>query len=488
MKITKKWGMVFLLGVVLIFGAMLAGCDADEALAPPADGDITYTADQVGGHPGSATTSAIKLNFDADVSGLSASNIRIEGDAVTSGGLSGGPKVWNLALDEVAEECEVTLVVNKDGIDKEPKQVQVYTAPPLTGTVVIGGDPAVGQTLTANISALNGSGTISYRWIQGASTIIGSDTQAYKVTAADFNKTIKVEVRRAGYSGTVTSAATTPCDGGGYTLAVTVTPDLKTRFGTTDVATTFTALHNLIAAPRLDDNFAVIIQLGDWIDLPSLRVEPDEYGGAINVTNTVWDEHSASLRLIVVGINSFATTDVNDVTDNAYNRETSHVVFQFQNVPGEHCMEAGNTNENGYRGSKMRAYITNNFLTGLRAAGVPDAVLWAPRRCVANRGTGATTADIIADELWLPTAWEMFGTNSGSNTAYETLANQASFIGFYTSPGARTKYRNNLPDFYWLASPYSSSTATFCSVGISGAANYYSASGVRGVAPAFCVR
>jgi hypothetical protein len=38
------------------------------------------------------------------------------------------------------------------------------TTPPLTGTVAISGAAQVGRLLTADTSALDGSGTISYQW------------------------------------------------------------------------------------------------------------------------------------------------------------------------------------------------------------------------------------------------------------------------------------------------------------------------------------
>jgi hypothetical protein len=306
-----------------------------------------------------------------------------------------------------------------------------------------------------------------------------------------------------------------------YTLALNqpVTPtDLKLRFGFTatdaeGVSAVFTAVHNLITTPIGNDSFATIIKLGDWIDLPSLHVagypvdDIDIDGGGrygkidIDSNTTLAGNHGALLRLIVVGINSFAEiTNVGNDTDNAYNQATPHVVFQFQNLPGTHRMEATDTSQNGYLGSEMRKYLApvdathplgvggGNFLTGLINAGVPDAVLWAPSRRVTNKGSGAYTADTIADKLWLPTDWEMFGSNHNANATYENSTNQASFAGFYNGNGARKKYNaSNSAGNYWLASPYSNFTS-FCFVGNDGADYHGSANFVGGVAPVFCVR
>jgi hypothetical protein len=205
----------------------------------------------------------------------------------------------------------------------------------------------------------------------------------------------------------------------------------------------------------------------------------------------------------VVGINSFAVTDVGNATDNNHNRATPHVVFQFQNLPGTHRMEETATSAHGYLGSEMRKYLVpvdanhplgasgGNFLTGLLAAGVPDAVLWAPSRRVANKGgSGAdVTTQTIADKLWLPTEREMFGYRTYSNADYETLDNQASFADFYNGNDTLIKYNAyNEAEWYWLASPESYSTYLFCTVTNSGAAYANNANDARGVAPAFCVR
>jgi len=79
--------------------------------------------------------------------------------------------------------------------------------PALTGTVIITGSAEVGETLTANTSSLNASGTFSYQWKRG-NTNIGSNSNSYQVQSADIGSTITVTVTCSGYSGSVTSAPT----------------------------------------------------------------------------------------------------------------------------------------------------------------------------------------------------------------------------------------------------------------------------------------
>jgi hypothetical protein len=82
------------------------------------------------------------------------------------------------------------------------------TLPELTGTVSISGDQAVGRTLTADTTALDGDGAISYQWYRGDAAISGKTEQTYTPDEADRGKTLLVKVRRAGYTGTISSDPT----------------------------------------------------------------------------------------------------------------------------------------------------------------------------------------------------------------------------------------------------------------------------------------
>jgi hypothetical protein len=92
---------------------------------------------------------------------------------------------------------ELTAIVITDG-----------TLPELNGTVSISGQAEVGKTLTANISSLGGSGTVSYQWVRGTATNIGTDSNTYGVQPTDAGSTITVTVTRSGYSGIVTGLPT----------------------------------------------------------------------------------------------------------------------------------------------------------------------------------------------------------------------------------------------------------------------------------------
>ncbi|MDR0709343.1 MAG: HmuY family protein, partial [Spirochaetaceae bacterium] len=56
-----------------------------------------------------------------------------------------------------------------------------------------------------NTAALGGTGDISYQWLQDSTVVAGAESASYVLTAGDGEKTITVQVSRAGYSGTVAS-------------------------------------------------------------------------------------------------------------------------------------------------------------------------------------------------------------------------------------------------------------------------------------------
>jgi hypothetical protein len=297
---------------------------------------------------------------------------------------------------------------------------------------------------------------------------------------------------------------------------------IKDKFGVTldgteGVAATFNELSAYIQAGGLEyeDN---VIQLGDWIDLEGgLQVaaypgSDGNGGGGFTRPYQDTDEYTGDerllLRLIVVGINSFHSgrgmADSDTITQNGDtngqyavtdNDNTPHVVFQFQNVPVARRMNPNETDiTGGYAGSEMREYLvplegkegSGRFLAGLTEAGVPDDVLWAPKRFVSVKGEDGPGE--ISDLLWLPTERELFGGNTNSASADETAANQAR-LEYYDSQPARVKTN---PDpgwrFYWEASPNSGLTPGFCRVFDSGAPGVTFVNRVYGCAPAFCVR
>jgi hypothetical protein len=287
-------------------------------------------------------------------------------------------------------------------------------------------------------------------------------------------------------------------------------PSIEAKFGISDVsgltgaAAVDAAFHELSAFIKKGglSGQPGVINLGDWIDLESLTVNAyGEGDGGFQADNDPVTPDSLpfegyegrTLRLIVVGINSFRPNE--QYTDVPENAGVDHVVFQFQNTPVGRRMNGTDTNDGGYKASEMREYLvgvdgkSGNFLKGLKTAGVPEDVLWAPVRYVANGyNDNPRGIDAMPDLLWLPTAWEMYGSQTYAD-AEEKAENQARLDYFADIVHRKKFYGNSLLAQHRLSSPPRGSSTLFCivySTGVLGSG--LSASSAGGVAPAFCVQ
>jgi hypothetical protein len=345
---------------------------------------------------------------------------------------------------------------------------------------------------------------------EGTYTLVPSDVEA--------EGKIAVGVSRNGYRVSPASL-TVPA----HKNKAEATPGIKEKFGVTKggtegVTAAFNALHNFIRDGGLEKQ-PKVIKTGDWIDLEGgLAVKA--YGGTDGKGGGGFDHNAAKAmeqvrvtfgddtapwgrlcRLVVVGVNSFHSgkEGYNGAYTIEENDGTPHVVFQFQHIPVVRRMNAADTSEGGYAASEMREYLTGNFLAGLKNAGVPEGVLWAPKR-VLSKGPNGAGSVTLSDKLWLPTEAEMFGYRIFSADD-ETAGNQAWFEYYYIRPvthyfyaqsktwcGDATGYPDaKVSSLYWMGSSADYFSGDYCVIFFDGRPYYEKASSAQGVAPAFCV-
>ncbi|GHT42895.1 hypothetical protein AGMMS49965_15450 [Bacteroidia bacterium] len=166
-----------------------------------------------------ALTGSVSIDGIAEVDQTLAANINLlggsgnisyqwKGDGVNVG--SNGP-IYALKAADLGKPftVEVSRAGYTGSVISTPTAAVVL--PILTGSVTIDGLAEVGQTLTANIMYLDGSGAISYQWKRNGVNISGGTGQTYtSVTTADIGKTFTVEVTRTGNTGSITSTAIGP--------------------------------------------------------------------------------------------------------------------------------------------------------------------------------------------------------------------------------------------------------------------------------------
>jgi TolB-like protein len=333
---------------------------------------------------------------------------------------SGSEALSDYVIDELSRSLvnsrAVTVVDRKD-LDKVRAELQFN----LSGEVSDESAQSIGKMLGAQ-SVITGTLTdlgSAYRF--GVKAINVESAALESMPGFDVGKRDGRVAHLAGQRNAAVPAASPQAAVQPQTEQRVLPKDLAEVFGTKGVTATFNAVHAFLqtcnsgSAAGRRERISQGIMLGDWIDLPHLTVQGDAGGGAINTDNVDLGGNGKLLRLIVVGIDSFVKTNKD---------APAHVVFQFQNIPGTHRMNDWDGNYGGYKASEMRRYLTGNFIQGLVAAGVPEGVLYAPIRYIANAGRSANTADALADWLWLPTMWELFGFDYFTNETWETKTNQ----------------------------------------------------------------
>jgi hypothetical protein len=77
-------------------------------------------------------------------------------------------------------------------------------------TVTVSGNAIVGQTLTATVNNLGGTGALTYQWRRDGTNISGATGSTYIVQSADAGLPITVVVTRTGITGSITSAPVAP--------------------------------------------------------------------------------------------------------------------------------------------------------------------------------------------------------------------------------------------------------------------------------------
>ena len=213
------------------------------------------------------------------------------------------------------------------------------------------------------------------------------------------------------------------------------------------------------------------LQIGDYLDLPSLND---------GTTTIAWNETYKNLRICIGGFNTYKSMGSTENTKN-------HIVFTFENCPITKEMSSTNDNTGGYPSSTvLKPYLEGGFLTGLVAALGHD-YMYAVQRLISTK-SGNTW---LSAKIFPPTEFEVFGAQVyGDEFGSEASRKSSTPIQlpiYRDSYKHRIKRYNGSRQWWWLSTPYSASSSSFCDVIYFGDTHGTSASGTGGVAPAFCV-
>lgn len=160
--------------------------------------------------------------------------------------------------------------------------------------------------------------------------------------------------------------------------------------------------------------------------------------------------------------------------------ESGKIYFVMHNCLKETKPMNGDwTNKGGWEESNMREYLNEKVINLL-----PDELrkIIKPTKIVQVWDGKRRETE---DKLFLLSRTQV----CGKDKKYKEIEPDDSQIDIFENPRERVKEceGRRVPTTWWLRSPYSSSSYSFCIVITDGAVSYSNANGSLGVAPAFCI-
>ena len=158
-------------------------------------------------------------------------------------------------------------------------------------------------------------------------------------------------------------------------------------------------------------------------------------------------------------------------------------VVCYDCLPDEEQMNENWTNAGGWNATKMRRHLREKILPllpdDLREVIVPRVIMQKINGEIVTPGDGA-------DDIWLPSATEMFGDDASANAT--GCDHEDVHFDLYKTEKSRVKECGNNGTWpYWLRSPLASSSTIFCIVSSYGNAYYYNATDSYGIAFGFLI-
>ena len=193
----------------------------------------------------------------------------------------------------------------------------------------------------------------------------------------------------------------------------------------------------------------------------------------------------------------FSVGDTKNITVNGETLTMEIVGFNHDNLTGggkagitfgmkhlmaeKRKMNSSNTNSGGWTGSQLCSWLTSTCYNGL-----PSELRSVIRPVIKKTSEGNENANIIANQMsiFLFSEIEVLGKTTYSYTGEGTQ------YARFTTTSTRIKKLNNgsgRASWWWLRSPYSVDTSSFCNVNSDGSAGNSNASDSNGVCFGFCV-
>lgn len=210
-------------------------------------------------------------------------------------------------------------------------------------------------------------------------------------------------------------------------------------------------------------------------------------------TAAIYGSQVGATRQITLTNGTPMTIRLSNADDTMYelsdNSRTSGLCMDFVDCfATTAAMNSSNTSSGGWNASMMRT-VTMAQLYDLLPSDLRDVL--ATVNIKAADGRNSSTVDTSADKLFLLAAKEVFGTSNNNAMAEENaVLTQWKWYQDHNTNADRVKKVNGSAFAWWLRSPFSGYSDTFCHVYSSGSAynsGGYNASTSFGVSPGFVI-
>ncbi|WP_369297306.1 S-layer homology domain-containing protein [uncultured Neglectibacter sp.] len=189
----------------------------EKTLDPVADQEVVVSISKNGKFASNIAATDFKIVDSTGSAVPSAPAVKIKGTAAgaSTATLQIAANDTNLAANtnyKIKVDANKVLTSGGDPMDENPATSYLTSAktfkikPAITGTSTISGTAKYGETLTATHNT--NATSPKYQWYRGTTKITGATNATYKLTLADVDQTIKVEVTDTALYGKAESAAT----------------------------------------------------------------------------------------------------------------------------------------------------------------------------------------------------------------------------------------------------------------------------------------
>lgn len=243
-------------------------------------------------------------------------------------------------------------------------------------------------------------------------------------------------------------------------------------------------------AKMIEAHYAGKINIGDYWAVGDKRTI---HHNAMDATGVSESHKANDYAYVIIGIeHDDLVTAINGKTKAAITIQTERMLYldttteydsSYDTSHEYGYMNSSTTNNGGWEGCARRTWCNTVYKECLPAY-IQNMMKQVKK--LTSAGSQSSTIKVSNDYAFLPSEFEVFGSTThsfaGEGEQYQYFKNATA--NRYKKPRYSSGYGSGT---YWIRSPASNSSVSFCSVYIDGSAAVYLAIRTNGVAPCLCI-